>query len=109
MKSTAIPLHPLSAFMAFSRVNFNFTYPILRFLFWSIDLDAEENPNLSCSNITAAPTFQIQMTGLHVRQPMNTVLLTAHKVGYFYISDSFCHQLVTRNTCSPPPFQSGTI
>jgi hypothetical protein len=90
-KSTAIPLLPLSAFMACSRVNFTFTYPLFRFLFWSNDLDAEENPNLSCSNIRAAPTFQIWMTGLNVRQSMNTVLLTAHKVGYFHISDSFCH------------------
>jgi len=69
--------------MACSRVKFTFTYPLLRFLFWSNDLDAEENPNLSCCNITTATTFQIWMTGLYVRQPMNTVLLTAHKVGYF--------------------------
>ena len=108
-KSTAIPLLPLSAFMACSRVNFTLTYPFLRYLFWSNDLDAEEKPNLSCSNITAVPTFKIWMTGLYVRQPMNTVLLTAHKVGYFYISCSFCHLLVTRNICSLPPFQSGSM
>jgi len=95
--------------MACSKVNFKFTYPLLRFLFWSNDLDAEEEPNLSCSNITEVPTFQIWMTGLYVRQPMNTVLLPAHKVGYFYISDSFCHLLVTRNKCSLPPFQSGIM
>jgi hypothetical protein len=89
-KSTAIPLCPLSAFMACCRVNFTFTYPLLGFLFWNNDLDTEENHKLSHSNITAAPTFQIWMTGLYVRQPMNTVLLTALKVGYFYISESFC-------------------
>jgi len=91
MKSRAIPLLLLWAFVARCRVNFTFIDPLLRFLFWKNDLDAEENPNLSCSNITAAPTFQIWMSGLYVREPTNPVLLTAHKVGYFYISESFCY------------------